>query len=76
MTNEDYVRSMPRRELAIMLVNIEEQEDYGDPDDDWVLPFYRTIYVTSDRMEFDEDYDAAIEHECWWLAQEREDDED
>ena len=61
MTNEDYVRSMPRRELAIMLVNIEEQEDYGDPDDDWVLPFYRTIYVTSDRMEFDEDYDDVTD---------------
>ena len=76
MTNEDYVKSLSRRELAIMLLNVEEQEDYGDPDDDWVLPFYRTIYVTSDRMEFEDDYEGAIEHECWWLAQEREDEED
>lgn len=74
MTNEDYVKSLPRRELAIMLVNVEEQEDYGDPDDEWDFPFYRTVYVTSDRMKF-EDYDAAIEYECWWLAQEREEDE-
>jgi hypothetical protein len=76
MTNEDYVKSLSRRELAIMLLNVEEQEDYGDPDDDWLLPFYRTIYVTSNRMEFEDDYYPAIEHECWWLSQEREDEED
>ena len=76
MTNEDYVKSLSRRELAIMLVNVEEQEDYGDPDDEWDFPFHRTVYVTSDRMEFEDDYDAAIEHECWWLAQEREEDEE
>lgn len=27
MTNEDYVKSLSRRELAIMLLNVEEQED-------------------------------------------------
>ena len=30
MTNEDYVKSLSRRELAIMLLNVEEQEDEED----------------------------------------------
>lgn len=75
MTNEDYIKSLPRKELAKILVNVEDQPDYGDDDDGWELPFFRTVYITSDRMEFWEDYKGALEHECWWLAQEREDDE-
>ncbi len=75
MTNEDYIRSLPRKELAIMLVNCAEQPDYGDDDDGWEIPFMRNVYVTSDRMEFWDDYEGALEHECWWLAQEKEDDD-
>ena len=67
---------MVRKELAIMLVNCTEQPDYGDDDDRWEIPFMQSVYVTSDRMEFWDDYEAALEHECWWLAQEREDEED
>jgi len=75
MTNEDYIKSLPIKDLAIMLINTSEVPDYGDPDDRWDIPFMQTVYVTSDRMEFWEDYEGAIEHECWWLAQEKEDDE-
>ena len=76
MTNEEYVKSLPRKELAIMLINTSEVPDYGDDDDGWDIPFMRPVHVTSDRMEFLDDYEGALEHECWWLAQEREDDED
>lgn len=75
MTNEDYIKSLDRKNLAMALINTSEVPDYGDDDDGWDLPFMRTMHVTSDRMEFD-DYEGALEHECWWLAQEREDEED
>ena len=76
MTNEDYIKSLDRKNLAIALINTSEVPDYGDSDDSWDIPFMQTVYVTSDRMEFWDDYEGALEHECWWLAQEREDDED
>lgn len=75
MTNEDYIKSLDRKNLAMALINTSEVPDYGDDDDGWDLPFMRTMHVTSDRMEFD-NYEAALEHECRWLAQEREDEED
>lgn len=65
MTNEEYIKSLP--------MNCAEQPDYGDDDDGWEIPFMRNVYITSDRMEFWDDYEEALEHECWWLAQERED---
>lgn len=76
MTNEDYIKSLPRKELATILINASEVPDYGDCDDHWDIPFMQTVHVTSDRMEFWDDYEGALEHECWWLAQEREDEED
>jgi len=76
MTNEDYIKFLPHKELAAMLINTSEVPDYGDDDDGWDIPFMRTVHVTSDRMEFLEDYEGALEHECWWLAQEMEDEED
>lgn len=76
MTNEDYIKSLPRKELATMLINTSEVPDYGDHDDCWDIPFMQTLHVTSDRMEFWDDYEGSLEHECWWLAQEREDEED
>ena len=76
MTNEEYIKSLPRKELAIALINTTEVPDYGDPDDCWDIPYMQTVYVTSDKMEFWDDYEGALEHECWWLAQKREDDED
>ena len=74
MTNEEYIKSLPRKELAIALINTSEVPDYGDDDDGWDIPFMRTVHVTSDRMEFFNDYEGALEHECCWLAQEQEDD--
>lgn len=76
MTNEDYIKSLDRKNLAIALVNTSEVPDYGDDDDGWDIPFMRTVHVTSDGMEFWDDYEGALEHECRWLAQEKEDEED
>jgi len=77
MTNEDYIKSLPRKELAIALINTSEVPDYYDDydEDNCGLPIFRTVHVTSDRMEFWDDYEGALEHECWWLAQEMEDEE-
>lgn len=74
MTNEAYIKSLPRKELAVALINVTEVPDYID--DDGTIPSFTTAYVTSDRMEYFDDYEGALEHECWWLAQEREDEED
>lgn len=74
MTNEEYIKSLPRKELAAVLINVTEVPDYIDYDGR--VPLFYTAYVTSDRMEFFDDYEGALEHECWWLAQEKEDEED
>ena len=66
MTNEDYIKSLPRKELAIALINTSEVPDYYD---DLDVTIMQSIHTTSDRMEF-HDYEGALEHECWWLAQE------
>lgn len=74
MTNEDYIKSLPKKELAEALINVTEVPDYID--DNGMVSSFLTAYVTSDRMEYFDDYEGALEHECWWLAQEREDEED
>lgn len=71
MTNEQWIKSLPRKELAHELIRLTQQPDYGDDDDGWDLPFFRDVYICSDDTEFCEDYDEALEHECWWLAQEK-----
>jgi len=71
MTNEQWIKSLPRKELAHELIRLTQQPDYGDDDDGWDLPFFRDVYICSDDTEFYEDYDEALEHECWWLAQEK-----
>ena len=80
MTNENYIKSLDRKSLAIALINTSEVPDYYDDDGDndisWGVPIMQTLHTTSDGMEFWDDYEGALEHECWWLAQEREDEED
>lgn len=71
MTNEEWIKSLPRKELAKRLISTSMEPDWGDDDDGWNGPFMQTIYTTSDSQSFYEDYEGAIEHECWWLAQER-----
>lgn len=68
MTHEEYIKTLSRKELAILLVNTSLEPDYE-------VPFMQEIHVTSDRMEFIDDYDSALEHECWWLAQDRKEEE-
>ena len=76
MTNEQFIRSLPLRDLASLVLRRRYEEDwdytYGEDGED--VPFfwgYRTYLVTSDGLEYDEDdYKDAIEHECWWLQQE------
>lgn len=70
MTNEEWIKSLPRKELAHELIRMIQEPDYGDDDDGWEIPFFRDVYICSDDIEFyDYDYDSALEHECWWLAQ-------
>ena len=76
MTNEQMIRSLSLRELASLVIRYEYEEgwDYTYGEDGEDVPFfwgYRIILVTSDGVRFDEyDYEAALEHECWWLQQE------
>lgn len=72
MTNEEMLRSLPLRDLASLIIRHEYEEDWDyDYDESPFLWGYRTTLVTSDGVRFDEyDYEAALEHECWWLQQE------
>ena len=69
-TNEEWVKSLTRKRLAELLIREKVEPDY-DEGIDGEIYYLRdiTCYVTSDGMQFYEDYDGAIEHECWWLAQ-------
>lgn len=70
MTNESYVKSLPRKQLAAMLISQRTEPDYDeDIYGEWCECGSSTYYVTSDGQEFCEDYDSALEHQCWWLAQ-------
>lgn len=72
MTNEQIIRSLPLKDLASIIIRHQYEEDI---DYDWdENPFswgVRTVLVTSDGVRFyEDDYEAALEHECWWLQQE------
>lgn len=70
MTNEERIKSLPRKQLAELLVKEVEQPDL-DFDDDVTYYGTETFYETTDGTQFDRwCYDDAVEHECWWLAQE------
>lgn len=70
MTNEEYIHSLPRRHLAELLIRTEQRPDYDeDIFGEWDYIGNKTYYITSDGQEFWEDWDSALEHECWWLAQ-------
>ncbi len=73
MTNEQWIKQLGRKELAERLIKSSYREDWDyDYDEE---PFFwgiQEVYITSDGCEFVEDYDAALQQECWWLAQEKE----
>lgn len=72
MTNEEMIRSLPLKDLAGLAIRYKCREDidynYDEEPFSWGIV---TTLVTSDGLEFDEDdYEDALEHECWWLQQE------
>lgn len=68
-SNMDVIRTLPIKELAMLLVRVEAEEDI---DYDWdENPYIGGIlerYKTSDGEIFWE-FAEAVEHECWWLKQ-------
>lgn len=71
MTNEEFIKKLyPRRKLAMSLVKTETQPDWDEGiDGEWVRCGDITTYITSDGRRY-MDFKDAVEHECWWLAQE------
>lgn len=70
MTNQEYICSLSRRELAEILIRYEERPDY-DYDLDGNLYQCCTLgyWITSDGQEFDDiDKAYAVQHECYWLS--------
>lgn len=70
-TNEDWLRSLPRKDLAALLIGTTEEPDYDEGiDGEWYECGTIKYYVTSDGLMFwYDDYESALQHECWWLAQ-------
>ena len=70
MTNEEFLKHLTRKHFAELLIKTEQRPDYDEGlDGEWHYIGDQTFYITSDGQEFWEDYDSALEHECWWLAQ-------
>lgn len=71
MTNEQWIKQLGRKELAERLIKSKTEPDYDyDYDDNIYCCGEFTVYVTSDGFDFCEDFDGALQHQCWWLAQE------
>lgn len=71
MTNEEWVRGLPTELLAGLLIHIERELDCDPLWIDYASQIgWLTYYVTSDGQRFWNDYDKALQHECWWLSQE------
>ena len=70
MTNDQYIRQLPRRQFAEQLIKEVAEPDYDEGlDGEMYECGTYTFFITSDGERFWEDYESAIEHECWWLAQ-------
>lgn len=72
MTNEEILRSLPLKDLASLVIRRDYEEDIDyDWDEHPISWGIITFLVTSDGVSFHEDnYELALEHECWWLQQE------
>lgn len=74
MINEEMIKCLPLKAFADLLIKTvtcpEYDEDYNG---DTVYCGDWTYYKTSDGQEFD-GYEDALQHECWWLAQEANED--
>jgi hypothetical protein len=72
MTNEEFIKQLPRAQFAEKLIKQHEEPVYDyDCDDNLYTCGYLPHYTTSDGHDFCDDLDEAIVYECWWLAQER-----
>ena len=70
MTNEEWIKGLSRKELATQLLRTETVPDYDEDWDEDLVPCGEQLYyITSDGVRFWDDYDGALEYECWWLAQ-------
>ena len=73
MTNLEYFRKLPLEEIAELLITVRTFEDFDyNYDEELEYRGLDSVYVCSDGEEFG-DYDEALEHEIWWLQQERVD---
>ena len=70
-TNEYAIRNLwPAQRLASALIGHRMEDDWGyGCDDEWYVCGSYDVYTTSDGEEFG-DFDDAVDHELWWLAQE------
>lgn len=70
MTNEEVLKALPRRMFAELLIKTVTRPEYDEDLDGEIRECGSSdFYVTSDGMEYWEDYESALQHECWWLAQ-------
>ena len=73
MTNLEYFRKLSLEEVAELLITVRTFENYDyDYEERLQYTGLDSVCVCSDGEEFS-DYDEALEHEIWWLQQERMD---
>ena len=69
MTNREYLESLSKRDLAVLIIaQCEDETEEYDWDESPIDGFPYTYWRTSDGEEF-LDYNEAIDHEVWWLRQ-------
>jgi hypothetical protein len=71
MTNLDYIQNLPIERIAELTLKEIVQADYDYNSDDELEYMGQDIYYRCSDGEEYYDYDEALEHEIWWLKQER-----
>lgn len=71
MTNFEHFKQLSLEETAAMLITVQNQENYDyDYDENLQYMGMDSVFVCSDGLDF-EHYEEALEHEIWWLQQEK-----
>ena len=75
-SNRRWLNGLSNREFAKHTINCSQIQDYDyDYDDNLVESGMIDVYTTTDGTVFYE-YEEALNHETWWLNQERPDEDE
>ena len=74
MKNHEYIRKLPLKELAELLVTTEDINEGDENIDGERMDFYITYYISPNGIRH-YDFEDAVESTIYWLASEKNEEE-